>query len=124
MAVWTHPKHDRVRNRAWLSEHPPVITYFGGQFVAAETPSDAPICAAIRTAHAAVTGRPVRTEAATYGADMRHFIVFGGMPCVMYGAGDIKLAHAPDEYIEVDELLTAVKVVAVTLAEWCGVAAR
>jgi acetylornithine deacetylase len=106
----------------WLRKHPPVITYFGGQFIAAETPSDAPICEVLRAAHTGVTGRALATEAATYGADMRHFIAFGGMPCVMYGAGDIKLAHAPDEYLEVDELLTAVKVVATALAEWCGVA--
>jgi len=106
----------------WLRDHLPVITYFGGQFIAAETPSGSAICSVIRSAHTGVTGRHLPTEAATYGADMRHFIAFGGMPCVMYGAGDIKLAHGPDEYIEVEELLTAVKVVAVTLAEWCGVA--
>ncbi len=105
----------------WLREHPPVITYFGGQFIPAETASDSPICDVLRRAHTGVTGRHLTTEAATYGADMRHFIAFGGMPCVMYGAGDIKLAHAPDEYIEVEELLTAVKVIAVALAEWCGV---
>lgn len=104
----------------WLREHPPTIAFFGGQFIAAETPPDAPICDAIRSAHRRVLGREPALEAATYGADMRHFIAFGGMPCVMYGAGDIRLAHAPDEYIEVDELLTAVKVVALFLAEWCG----
>ena len=106
----------------WLRLHPPVLTFFGGQFIAAETPSDAPICGAIRAAHRRVTGTDAATQAATYGADMRHFIVFGGMPCVMYGAGDIRLAHAPDEYLEVDQLLTAVKVVAGVLVEWCGVA--
>jgi acetylornithine deacetylase len=106
----------------WLRGHPPAITYFGGQFIAAETAPDAPICTAIRVAHTRVTGQSAATEAVTYGADMRHFIAFGGMPCVMYGAGDIRLAHAPDEYIEVDELLTAVKVVAGLLADWCGVA--
>lgn len=106
----------------WLRDHPPVITYFGGQFIAAETPSNAPICDVLRKAHTGITGESLATEAATYGADMRHFIAFGGMPCVMYGAGDIKLAHAPDEYLEIDELLTAVKVVAVALADWCGVA--
>ena len=105
---------------SWLRAHPPVITFFGGQFIAAETPADAPICEAIRRAHRQVTGREPRTEAVTYGADMRHFIAFGGMPCVMYGAGDIKLAHAPDEYLPVDELLTAVKTVACLLVEWCG----
>jgi acetylornithine deacetylase len=107
---------------AWLREHPPEITFFGGQFIAAETPVDAPICDAIRAAHRAVTGTTPRVEAATYGADMRHFIGFGGMPCVMYGAGDIRLAHGPDEYLEVEELMTAARVVALALAEWCGVA--
>lgn len=113
---------DTAARDPWLRAHPPVITFFGGQFIAAETPADAPICTAIRSAHRRVTGREAPTEAATYGADMRHFIAFGGMPCVMYGAGDIRLAHGPDEYIGVGELLTAVKVVAVMLAEWCGVA--
>jgi len=108
----------------WLSSHPPEITFFGGQFIGAETPTDAPICEALRRAHLAVTGKALRTEGVTYGADMRHFIAFGGMPCVMYGAGDIKLAHAPDEYLPVDELLTAIKVEALFLAEWCGVAAK
>jgi acetylornithine deacetylase len=109
-----------ARRDPWLRDHPPAITFFGGQFIAAETPTDAPICEAVRAAHRVVTGRGTPTEAVTYGADMRHFIAFGGMPCVMYGAGDIRLAHAPDEYLEVEELLTAAKVVAVLLAEWCG----
>jgi acetylornithine deacetylase len=117
---------DRIMSTAqrdpWLRLQPPVINFFGGQFIAAETPSDAPICDAIRAAHRRVTGTDPATEAATYGADMRHFIVFGKMPCVMYGAGDIRLAHAPDEYLEVEELLTATKVVAGVLVEWCGVA--
>lgn len=117
---------DRILNAAsrdpWLREHPPVITFFGGQFIAAETPMDAPICESIRWAHRAATGREVRTEGVTYGADMRHFIAFGGMPCVMYGAGDIKLAHAPDENLSVDELQTAVETVAILLADWCGAA--
>jgi acetylornithine deacetylase len=104
----------------WLRDHPPAIAFFGGQFIAAETPADAPISLAVRRAHARVTGREPPVEGATYGADMRHFIAFGGMPCVMYGAGDIRLAHGPDEYLPVAELLTAVKVVAGLLVEWCG----
>ncbi|HWA15877.1 MAG TPA: ArgE/DapE family deacylase, partial [Gemmatimonadales bacterium] len=116
---------DRILKTAsrdpWLKAHPPVITFFGGQFIAAETPSDAPFCEAIRRAHRAATGTAVRTEGVTYGADMRHFIAFGGMPCVMYGAGDIKLAHAPDEYLPVAELQTAVRTVANLLVEWCGI---
>jgi acetylornithine deacetylase len=115
---------DRIMTAAardpWFRDHPPVITFFGGQFIAAETPVDAAICGVIRDAHRQVTGREAPVEAVTYGADMRHFIAFGGMPCVMYGAGDIRLAHAPDEYLKVEELMTAIKVVAVMLVGWCG----
>jgi acetylornithine deacetylase len=53
---------------------------------------------------------------------MRLFIHFGGMPCVMYGAGDVNVAHAPDEHISITELLTATSTVACLLAGWCGVA--
>ncbi len=117
---------DRIHRAAerdpWLKSHPPVITFFGGQFIAAETPADAPFSESIRRAHRAATGADVRTEGVTYGADMRHFIAFGGMPCVMYGAGDIKLAHAPDEYLPVTELQTAVCTVANLLVDWCGLA--
>ena len=46
-----------------------------------------------------VTGEPPSVEGVPYGADMRLFIRFGGMPCVMYGAGDVNVAHAPDEHV-------------------------
>ena len=51
---------------------------------------------------------------------MRLFIHLGGMPCVMYGAGDVSVAHAPDEHISITELLGATSTVACLLASWCG----
>ncbi len=111
-----------ARRDPWLREHPPRIEWFGGQFAPAETPLDAPICQAILRAHERVTGRPPAVEGVPYGADMRLFIRFGGMPCVMYGAGDVNRAHRADEHISITELLTATKAVACLLADWCGVA--
>jgi acetylornithine deacetylase len=92
------------------------------KFAPAEVPSAAPICEAVKLAHELVTGEKPAVEGVPYGADMRLFIRFGGMPCVMYGAGDVSVAHAPDEHISITELLTATKTVACLLAEWCGVA--
>ena len=106
----------------WLEEHRPEIEWFGGQFAPAEVQPDAPICEALRRAHYQVTGEEPAVEGVPYGADMRLFIRFGGMPCVMYGAGDVNVAHAPDEHVSVTELLTATKTVACLLADWCGVA--
>jgi len=57
----------------------------------------------------------------TYGADMRHFVISGGVQCVMFGAGDVRLAHAPDESIPLEDLLTAITTTALLIANWCGV---
>ncbi len=107
----------------WLRENPPKLEWFGGQFAPAEVPPDAPICEAVKRAHERATGEEPIVEGVPYGADMRLFIRFGEMPCVMYGAGDVNVAHAPDEHLSITELLTASKTVACLLAEWCGVAA-
>jgi acetylornithine deacetylase len=105
----------------WLTEHPPELEWFGGQFAPAEVPLDAPICEAVKKAHERATGETPAVEGVPYGADMRLFIHFGDTPCVMYGAGDVNVAHAPDEHISVTELLTATTTVACLLADWCGV---
>ena len=104
----------------WLREHPPRLEWFGGQFAPAEVPRDAPICRALMRAHERVTGRPPAVEGVPYGADMRLFIRIGGMPCVMYGAGDVNRAHRADEHISIADLLTATKTVAHLLVDWCG----
>jgi acetylornithine deacetylase len=115
----------RIRSVAerdpWLREHPPELEWFGGQFAPAEVELDAPICRAVKEAHERVTGQKPSVEGVPYGADMRLFIHFGGMPCVMYGAGDARVAHAPDEHISIPDLLTATSTVACLLAGWCGV---
>ena len=106
----------------WLREHPPELEWIGGQFAPAEVPVDSSIVRALARAHEGVTGHEPAVEAVTYGADMRLFVLLGGMPCVMYGAGDVGVAHGPDEYLDVEDLLTATKTVAYLLAGWCGVA--
>jgi acetylornithine deacetylase len=108
----------------WLKENPPKLEWFGGQFAPAEVPPDAPICEALKHAHELATGEEPAIEGVPYGADMRLFILFGDTPCVMYGAGDVKVAHAPDEHVSITELMTATKTVACLLADWCGVMER
>ena len=51
---------------------------------------------------------------APYGADMRLFINQGDTPTVMYGPGDVKMAHAADENVPIDEVVECAEV----LAQW------
>ena len=106
----------------WLRDHPPLVTWLDGQFAPAGISGDSPLVASLSTAWTMTTSSPSRVEAVTYGADMRHFVLTGGMPCVMFGAGDVRLAHAPDESIPLGDLFTAVTTTAVFIAEWCGLA--
>lgn len=110
-----------ARRDPWLRDHPPELEWFGGQFAPTEVSPEDPICEALGAAHAQVTDGKPRIEGASYGADMRLFVRFGGMPTVMYGAGSVDVAHAPDEYISISELQTATKTVAMLLVDWCGV---
>jgi len=106
----------------WLREHSPEIEWFGGQFAPAEVSLDAPICEAVKRAHEKATGEHPAVEGVPYGADMRLFVRFGETPCVMYGAGDVRAAHAPDEHISIPDLMTATKTVAFLISDWCGAA--
>lgn len=105
---------------SWLREHRPTVEWFSGQFAPAEVPVDAPVARLLVDAHTAATGVPPAIDAATYGADMRHFVNFAGIPCVMYGAGDVRVAHFTDESVPLDEVLTVAKTVGIAIARWCG----
>ena len=37
------------------------------------------------------------------------------------GPGSIEIAHTANEHIEIEELMNAVKIYALTILEWCGV---
>jgi acetylornithine deacetylase len=105
----------------WLRDHPPQLTWLNGQFSPADVEVGSPLVETLRRAWETTSSTPARIEGVTYGADMRHFVITGGVPCVMFGAGDVRLAHAPDESIPVEDLLTAITTTAVFIADWCGV---
>ena len=106
----------------WLRAHPPVVEWFSGQFNAAEIDPASEIATTLAAAHRAVTGSDATVAGVTYGADMRHFIDTAKMPCLMYGAGDVRMAHHADEFVPVDELLTVAKSLALATVAWCGAA--
>ncbi len=106
----------------WLRVHPPIVEWVGGQFASTEVSPNEPIARAVATGHHAATGAPVEVRGVSWGADMRLFKEIAGIPTVLYGAGDVRNVHCPDEFIDVEDLLVAIESLAHTLADWCGVA--
>ena len=113
---------DAAEGDPWLRDHPPRLEWWGGQFGPAATPADDPVVTTSRDAFAAVTGRAPTVRGMPYGADMRLLVHEAGTPTVLFGPGDVRRAHAPDEYVELKELEVATKVVALAALRFCGVA--
>lgn len=111
---------DAAQQDPWLKTHPPRIEWFEGQFASAQTPVNHPFISAVARAHEAATGTPAAVRAVTYGSDMRFFVNDAGIPATHYGPGDVALAHAANEYVEIGQVLTATKVVAALIADWCA----
>jgi len=64
--------------------------------------------------------RVYSTRSVKIGGSLAHndadFLVnMAGIPTVQYGPGDMKVAHTPDEYIKISDVVTASKVYALTL---------
>lgn len=106
----------------WLRDHPPVVEWWGAQFAPAVIPSDHRIVAMVAGAHKDVTGTKPAICGMPYGADMRLLLNEGRTPAVLYGPGDVRRAHAPDEYVSIAELETATRTLALTIMRFCGVA--
>ena len=106
----------------WMRDHPPVVEWFGGQFASCEISRDEPIAQTVAAAHRIVTGREAEFRGITAGLDMRLLMNIGGIPTATYGAGHTDNVHCADEYIDIDDLLTAIETIAVTAIEWCGLA--
>jgi acetylornithine deacetylase len=96
----------------WLKEHPASVEWFEGQFEPGETDPDGAILRELAEAHGAVTGRNLRSHGVPYGSDLRLFTRYAKVPAVLYGPGDVQLAHATNERVAIDELLLAARVFA------------
>ena len=53
-------------------------------------------------------------------ADTRFLNSYGETPTVIFGPGSTAVMHANDEYVSIDDYLTAIKVMALTIYDWCG----
>jgi len=79
-------------------------------------PENAPVVGALTDAIQQVTGREASLVASPGTYDHKHVARLAGVPqCVAYGPGQLDLAHQPDEYCSVEDIITATKVLALAV---------
>jgi succinyl-diaminopimelate desuccinylase len=85
------------------------------------TERDAPIVTAVAAAIRDVLGRDPEFVVSPGTYDQKHVDRIGKLRnCIAYGPGILDLAHQPDEWIGVDDMLDSAKVMALTLLRLLG----
>jgi acetylornithine deacetylase len=75
---------------------------------------------AVIGAYRDANGEEAQMEGMTYASDMRHLIKTGETPTVLFGPGNVRRAHAPDEYVKAKELVAVTRTLALTALRFCG----
>jgi acetylornithine deacetylase len=109
-----------VRADPWLREHPPELEWWGGRFLPAETSRTEAVVRVLESVATEILGSRPRIEGVTFGSDLRHFVLEGETPTVLFGPGNIRSAHGADESVPVVELEKAMRVLAVATLRFCG----
>jgi acetylornithine deacetylase len=104
----------------WLRDHPAVVTWPGGQYASARLPADHPLRDLVQDTHCELTGaaRP-KERGAPYGSDLRLYAA-QGIPTLQFGPGDVRLAHAVDEWVSVTEIVRVTRTLVLALLRAIG----
>jgi acetylornithine deacetylase len=105
----------------WLRENRPLVTWPGGQFASGRTDSDHPLVEEVLASVRDTDGPAPALGAEVYGSDLRLYAGIGGIPTLHYGPGDIRVAHGPQEHVNLEELAQVTRALVVLTLRRCGV---
>lgn len=107
-----------AKNDPWLKDHPPIIEW-KKWIIPTVGDENQPIVKELVRAYETVTGESAIVSGFVAACDT-NALVKGGVPAVIFGPGSLLDAHTENEYVPVDELMTATKAIAVAALNWCG----
>lgn len=104
----------------WLRDHPPEIRFVGYCGDPAEISPNHPIVLLMSEKFKQVMGRVPEITGRQGAADIRYLIRYGETPTVIFGPGRTEQMHATDEWVDINDLISGTKILALTLMDWCG----
>ncbi len=111
---------DLTRVDGWLAEHPPQLEWWGARFMPAAIAADHPLVTTLTEAWQAGNGSIAPVRGMPYGADMHLLVNQGNTPTVLFGPGDVRVAHAPDEYVPIADLEAVTRTLVLGILRFCG----
>lgn len=104
----------------WLRKHLPTVEY-GTWAGASQIPADHPVVHAFSESYQKVTSGQAVIEGVPYSSDVWLLTNYGNTPTITFGPGSIAQAHGRNEYLSLSSLLTATKIFALSILNWCGI---
>ena len=104
----------------WMKLHPPRVRFVGYDAEASEIPRNHPIVETVCRSYREITGRDPEISGRQGAADTRFLNRYADTPTVIFGPGSTAVMHADDEYVSVEDYMTAIKVMALSICDWCG----
>jgi acetylornithine deacetylase len=107
---------------SWFAEHPVDLDWYGARWIPGGIEEEHPFVQSIKKNYKKVTKKEAILEASPWGTDGGLFTSVGRIPTVVFGPGTTEVAHHPNEYISIDNMLDCAEIIALTLLEWCETA--
>lgn len=104
----------------WMKSHPPKVRFVGYDAQASEIDQHHPIVATVCKNYKEISGREPQISGRQGAADTRFLNLYANTPTVIFGPGSTAVMHSDDEYVSIEDYLTAIKVMALSIYDWCG----
>ena len=114
---------DTCTGDPWMEAHPPRVEWFGLRYEPTETDQNHEVVQTAIHAYRDILGEEPVINGFEAGTDLRSLTNYYGIPGFIFGAGDLAMAHAPNEFVDIEALIRNAKVMLLFMARWCGVEA-
>lgn len=104
----------------WMKDHPPIVRFVGYDAEASEIPRDHAIVSTVSNVYTELTGKQPTISGRQGAADTRFLNKYADTPTVIFGPGSTAIMHSNDEYVSIDDYLTSIKVMALSIYDWCN----
>jgi acetylornithine deacetylase len=89
-------------------------------FTGVEIDPSHPVVTSMSQSYRAVKGAEPRSIGMAGASDSMIFSLYSRTPALVFGPGSGRAAHAPDEFVELEQVVDACKILALTILRFCG----
>jgi acetylornithine deacetylase len=65
-------------------------------------------------------GRAPSIEGVPYSSDMHYLVYDAETPTLLFGPGDVRRSHSPDECVPISDLVTVARTLCLMVMRFCG----